>query len=203
MKKKEKGNAKCGSTVDPAASNGPECGAVLPQAASPVSGKKKFGFWGVFFSTLFSLLLTASTALLVPLLFLHALNEHQPIPAIGSVSASWLAEFFDSGWVFALGGTLVLIPLLAILLINTHRVRRVFLSVGVSAVAAALLSAALGFAGKYAIKLLSGDWQDALLNTTAVFKDFSIVCALILVILGAACLSIYSLIAVLKGGNHE
>ena len=50
---------------------------------------------------------------------------------------------------------------------------------------------------------LSEDWQDVLVNATVVFSDVCIICAIILIAIGATCLSVYSCIAIIKGGKHE
>lgn len=208
MKKKKKMEgivcSKCGGTIDPSTSNCSTCGSTaLEQASTPTKEKKVPGFWGVLFSVIFSLLLTVSFTMLVLLLFIHALNENTIIPSIGPISSDWLAVFFDSWYSLVLGGALVLIPILIIVLINTNRMRRIFLAIGCSAIASAILSVVAMIIKKQVLKLLSGEWQDTLVNATAVFGDFCIVCAIVLIVIGAACLSIYSCIAVIKGGKHE
>ena len=97
----------------------------------------------------------------------------------------------------------MLIPMLVIALINTHRVRRIFLGIGCSAIVSAILSIVVVIFRTQVLKVLSGEWQDALVNATAVFRDFCFICAEVLIVIGAACLSIYSCIAVIKGGKHE
>ena len=97
----------------------------------------------------------------------------------------------------------MLIPILIIVLINTNRIRRIFLAIGCSAIASAILSMVAYVTKTQLLKLLSGEWQDALVNATAVFGDFCVVCAIVLIVIGAACLSIYSCIVVIKGGKHE
>lgn len=208
MKKKKKiegiACSKCGGAIDPSTSNCSICGStVLEQTSTPTKEKKVSRFWRVLFSIIFSLLLTISFTLLVLLLFIHALNENTIIPSIGPISSDWLAVFFDSWYTLVLGGALVLIPILIIVLLNTNRKRRVFLAIGCSAIASAILSVVATIIKKQILKLLSGEWQDTLVNATAVFGDFYIVCAIVLVVIGTACLSIYSCIAVIKGGKHE
>lgn len=206
MKKKTVGNAcpKCGGTIDSSTLICSVCGeTVLAQAVSPIDEKKPPGIFGALFSGLFSLLLAVSTTLLVLLLFINALNKNVQIPSMGPISSDWLAVFFDSWYSLILGGVLVLLPMLIIIFINTHRIRRVFVSIGISAIISALFSAVLGFGDTRVIKLLSGEWQDTLINTTAVFKDFTFICAVILIVIGATCLSVYSCITVIKGAKHE
>lgn len=208
MKKKKKmeGNvcSQCGVAIAPSTSNCSVCGSTaLIQASTSTKEKKAPGFFSAMLSVIFSLLLTVSIILLVLLLFIHALNENTIIPAIGPISSDLLAVFFDSWYSLVLGGALVLIPVLVIALINTHRVRRLFLGVGCSAIASAILSIVVVIFRTQVLKVLSGEWQDALVNATAVFRDFCFICAGGLVAIGATCLSIYSCIAVVKGGKHE
>lgn len=165
--------------------------------------KKTSIFLGVLFTAIFSLLLSASIVLLILLLFIQALNENVIIPAVGFIPSDWLALFFDSWYSLVLGGALVLIPSLIIVLINMHRVRRIFLAIGCSTIASAMLSIVAIIIRTQIVKLLPGEWQDVLVNVTAVFRDFGVVCAIILLVIGATCLSIYSCIAVVKGGGHE
>lgn len=206
MKKRVKENvcANCGGALDPSASVCAACGeTVLDQVSAPVEGKKAPGFWNVFFSVIVGLLLTVSTTLLALLLFMHGLNETVRIPAVGPISGDWLAVFFDAWYPFVLGGAFVLIPLLIIVLINTHRIRRIFLTVGVSATAVAVFSVVFALFETQVVKMLSGEWQEALVNSTAVLKDFFVLYAIIMVVIGAACLSVYSCITVVKGARHE
>lgn len=159
---------------------------------------------GALFSVVFSLLLTISLIVFVLLLFIHALNENVIIPDIGPISSDWLALFFDSWYSLVLGGALVLIPILIIILINTNRIRRIFLAIGCSTIVSAMLDMATVIFRIQILKFLSGEWQDALVNATAVFRDFCIICAVVLVVIGATCMSIYSCIAVVKGDKkHE
>lgn len=208
MKKKKKLEgiicSQCGGAINPSTSNGSVCGiTALGQTSTPTKEKKSPSFWGVLFSVIFSLLLTVSITLLVLLLFIHAVNANAIIPSIGSISSDWLAVFFDSWYPLVLGGALVLIPILVIVLFNTNRIRRIFLAIGCSAIASAILSIVAIIIKTHILKLLSGEWQDALVNATTVFGDFCIVCAIILIVIGTACLSIYSCVVVIKGGKHE
>lgn len=161
------------------------------------------GILSSILSGLFSLLLALFTVLLVVLLFLHALSQNVLLPAVGGLSSYLIVSFFDHWYFLILGVALVLIQLLAILLLNLSRVRRFYLSVGCAAVGAAVLCCASGFLAPRAIRLFSGAWQDILVNTTAVFRDFSAFCAIVLAAVGFACISIYSCIRAVKGGSHE
>lgn len=206
MKKKMDGAvcSQCGGAIDPSTSNCSVCGSTASdQATTSTKVKKASGFWGVLFSVIFSLLLSISLIILVLILFIHALNENVIIPGVGPISNDWIALFFDSWYPLALGGALVLIPLLVITLINTHRIRIIFFAVGCSTIVSAILSIAAAILRTEALKALSGEWQDALVNATAVFGDFCIMCAIVLIVIGATCLSIYSCIAGIKGGKHE
>lgn len=195
---------KCGSGIEPSATVCPVCGeaAPAPEAGNAPEKKPSDGVRAVF-SAILGLLLAVFELFCVLLLFVHALNENVQIPSIGAISGDSLTVFLDSWCSVALGVVLALLPVLILVLINLHRIRRCFLSVGVSTIAAAVLCVVLGFIVTTVIKALPAEWQNTLVNTTVVFKDFSVVCAVILIAVGAACLSVYSCIAVIKGDKHE
>lgn len=206
MKKKMEGNvcSQCGGAIDPSTLDCSVCGSTaLIQESTSTKEKKALGCFSALLSVIFSLLLSVSFILVVLLLFIHALNENTIIPAIGPISSDLLAVFLGSWYSFVLGGALVLIPMLVIALINRHRVRRIFLGIGCSAIVSAILSIVVVIFRTQLLKVLSGEWQDALVNATAVFRDFCFICAGVLIVIGATCLSIYSCIAVVKGGKHE
>lgn len=208
MKNKKKMDSnicsRCGGKIDPSSSLCPVCGeAISVQGIATTDERKSRGVLRGLFSALFGLLLTAATVLLELLLFLYALNENVRLPSLGSISGDWLSVFFDSWYSLALGGALVLIPMLSLVLINTHRIRRIFITVGISSMATAIFSIVLGLTGAQIVKAFSGEWQDILIYATVAFEDFAVLCAVILIIIGAACISIYSSIAVVKGAKHE
>lgn len=197
--------AKCGGMIEPSASFCSLCGEPAPvqEPAVPKQRKERPGIMSVLGSILFGLLLAMSVVLLIGLLFVHALGQNVPIPAVGSASEELLARFFVSWFPFVLGGLLVLIPLLLLILIHRHRIRRAFFTLGISTVAAAVLSAVFGLFGGRIVGLLSEMWQEVLVNSTVVFQEFSVVCAVILAMFGAGCLSIYACIHAVKGEIHE
>lgn len=175
-----------------------------PNQATPDSKEKKAsGFWSTFFSAILSLLLTASFLAFELLLFLFALNKNVSLPDFGPLSGDSLAMFFDSWYSVFLGGAFVLIPILILVMINTKHIRDIFLAIGCSVIAAAVLSVAVSALKTQLLNLLPGEWQDAAINAVSVFGDFCIVCAIILTVIGAACLSAYSCIVAVKGGKHE
>lgn len=196
--------AQCGGAIDPSTLNCSICGyTALEQTSTPTKEKRTQKFLRVLFSVVFCLLLTVATLLLVLLLFIHALNENTIIPSIGPISSDWLVVFFDSWYSLVLSGALVLIPMLVVVLINTNRIRRCFLAIGCSAITSAILCTVAILIKTQIRKLLSGEWQNTLINSTSVFGDFCVVCVIILVVIGATCLSIYSCIVAIKGGSHE
>ncbi len=180
---------------------GGEAGPSAPAQAG--GGKRPPGIPGAIFSALFALLLAVAAALFVLLAFVQALSTNVQLPSAGAVSGEWLTGFFRSWYPIALGGALVSIPAAAVIAINRHRIRRAFAAIGASAVAAALCCAALGLAGPRVSRTLSGEWQDVLVHAVAAFRDLSMMCAVILIAAGAACLSAYACIAAVKGGKHE
>ena len=194
----------CGSVMDPSATFCLECGNnVSAQTVISTKGKKTSGVGGGLLTVVMSLLLSVSFVLLAVLLFVHALNENVIIPDVGLLTSDGLTEFFDSWYSLALGGALVLIPLLLVVLVNTHRARRAFLAIGSSAIASALLLTVVLCFRTQILNVLSGQWQDALVNATAAFRGFCLVCIIVLIAIGATCVSVYSCIAVVKGGRHE
>lgn len=175
----------------------------LEQTDIPVKKKWGTGVFGGVLSGIFGLLLTASIILFILLLFTSALSENTTIPDLGFVTGDWLAAFLNTWYSFALGGIMILIPLLVIICVNVHRIRRAFLVIGCSTIVSAVFNiATAGFAAQI-LSVFSGDWQDVLINTTVAYRSYSIICASGLVIIGATCLSIYSCIAVIKGGRYE
>lgn len=203
--KNKKVCAQCGGMIEPSAAFCPLCGEPAPvqEPAIPKHREERPGIWSILGSIMFGLLLAMSIVLLIGLLFVHALSQNVPIPAVGPASEELLAGFFISWFPFVLGGLLVLIPLLLLLLIHRCRIRRVFFTLGISTVAAAALSAVFGLFGGRILGMLSEVWQEVLVNSTVVFQEFSTVCAVILAMFGAGCLSVYACIHAVKGEIHE
>ena len=194
-----------GSPADLPASACPACGSAAKEQAvpSPAGRRRTNGLLGAFFSVIFSILLSVLMMLFAIFLFLHALGQRVMMPAAGPISDDWLALLFQSWYSLAIGGALVLVPLAAIILINAHSMRRSFLAVGCSMLLSAIFGIAAAITAPQALKLLPGAWQDILVNSVTAFGDFCIVWALLFIVIGAACLSIYSCIAAVKGGRHE
>ena len=149
------------------------------------------------------LLLAAAAVWTVWMLFVWSLRERADLPAAGPVSGEMLGAFLGSPFFFAAIGALVLIPAAVLVAANVHRLRRVFLGLGIAAAAAALLSAAAGLGRIWLLQRLDGAWQEFLVDTTAVFLDFSILCGVILAAGAAACFSIYGSIRGVRGGQYE
>ena len=175
----------------------------LEQTSIPIKKKWGTGGFGVLFSGIFGLLLTVSITLFILLLFIGALSENATIPDIGFITGDWLAVFLNTWYSFVLGGIMMLIPLLVIMFINVHRIRRAFLDIGCSAIVSAVFNIVTAGVAAQIIRVFSGDWQDVLINTTVAYRSYSIICASGLVIIGVTCLSIYSCIVVIKGGRYE
>lgn len=195
---------RCGGAVAPGLLRCPSCGeqVVLPEPRRRGGGKAARVF-GTIFTVLFALLLTASTVVLMLLLFLYGLHGYVTIPAMGPVSADWLAMFFDAWYSVALGVVLVLLPLALLLLINAHRIRRAFFALGLSAIGTALLSLAAALLGSYAVPWLPGAWRELAAGVAAAFRDYCTVWGIALILAGGTCLSVYACIAVVKGAKHE
>ena len=161
------------------------------------------GKGAVCLTVLCVLLLAAAAVWTVWMLFVWSLRERADLPAAGPVSGKMLGAFLDSPFFFAAIGALVLIPAAVLVAANVHRLRRVFLGLGIAAAAAALLSAAAGLGRIWLLQRLDGAWQEFLVDTTAVFLDFSILCGVILAAGAAACFSIYGSIRGVRGGRYE
>lgn len=169
-----------------------------------MDGKEKsFNLWRALVSVIISLILTFSIILFVFVLFIRGVSENTIIPSIGPVSSAWLSEFFDSWYSLVIFGALILIIVLIVALINKHRKSSTFRLIGYSSVMSAILIVTASIIKRRIFELFSGDWQDALINTTDVFGEFCIICATVLIMIGAANLSIYSCIVALKEDRHE
>lgn len=164
---------------------------------------KVLTFLGVLFSIIFSLFLSVSIIILVLLLFLNAINENVTLPDAFFFSGSSLDSFLGSPYSYVLNGALILIPVLLIILLNIRRARRIFLALAYSSCISIILLITSAIISPHVLNLLSGEWQNVLINTTVVFRDFCIICAIILFVIVVTCLSIYFCISAVKGGRHE
>ena len=164
-----------------------------------MGGRKGIKIIRTFFSIILSLLLAVIIFLFLLFLFARALNETVSFPSFGPVSGDLLAEILGEWYSMTFGVTAVMIPLLLIVLFNLSYIRRAFAFVGVSAIMAALFSAAFSFVSSEAIRSLSGEWQEALLNSRTVLKSFFAVWAVVMAAVGTFCISVYSCISVVKG----
>lgn len=165
--------------------------------------EKGIGFWNIFFTAICCLLLTILSAGFILLLFMYALNENIVLPAVGFISGDWLALIFDSWYLLAFGIALLVTMVLMVVLINISKIRRIYIAIGCTSIMSAILNIAIVMFRTHILKLFPAEWQEILVNTTAVFKDFEIICVIILVMIGATCLSIYSGIVVVKGDKGE
>lgn len=169
--------------------------------------RKKDHFGTVFFTGVFSLVLAAMTALFSLILFLQALGQTVKLPALGDITSKTVNAFFDSWLCIALGGVLVLLPLLIIVLMNTHRIFRIFQALGAAALLAAVLSGTGGLVlpvlANAGAAFLPDSWQGIFVNASGIFQDYALVVAVILCAVGAGCLSVSSCIRIVKGARHE
>lgn len=204
MKKKKNVCPQCQGAMDPATATCAACGYVAEKAKpARKKGNGFLRFLGVFFTVIFSIVLTVTLVALVAFLFAHALSENVALPALGPISGDWLAGFFAEWYSFAFGGIVALIPLLILVLINTRRMRRFFLATGWSSLVAMLVVIAAVIVRAWAVQWLPGQWHDALADATAGFRDFGNICAVALGVLGATCLSVYYSIVAATGGKKK
>lgn len=167
------------------------------------SGAKPASVLGAVAAVPVSFLMVVSLGLIEGLLIVSALNENFTIPAIGPVSEDLLARLLDSRLILALGVALAAIPLLLLVLCSLHRLRRAFLTAGVSALISAALSIGAGIMGARAVRVFPAQWQGILVSSSAVWGRFSMVCGFILIAAGAGSLSVYASIVAVKGDRHE
>ena len=206
MRKKKHNNQavcpRCGNSIDP---DTMLCTVCAEPVIVPGNGReeKSENFLGVFAMTLSGLMLAVSVVLMMILLFFHALHEKTSLPALGIISSQGMAIIFDAWYPFALGGGLILIWTLVIAMINVQRFRTFFRVVGVSVLAGAAGSASIGLLVNRLFRLMSGAWQDVMVNAAGVFREFALVYAVILVMVGSLFLLIHGCIAAVKGGSHE
>lgn len=180
----------------------PVCGAVGTVPEAPAQAKKPskaarvlLSACSVLLSALFALLLTAMALLL----FLQAVNQNAPLPALGRLDT---AAVLDAWYAMALGALLTLLPLVLLFVANRRCLRRAFAYVGASLLSAAALCVIGRIVASPALRLLHSAWQNALIEPLAVGQDFLMVSALLLLAVGAICLSVYFCIAAGKGDSH-
>lgn len=158
------------------------------------------GIIGSIFSGLF---LACSTILLVTLLFGHALNQLVQLPAIGFISDEWLTLLLDKWYAIAIGSALVLVCLFFLVLCNTHRIRRIFCTIGYAWSVSAILIGVLGCISTLWISRLPDLWQNTLIPVTSALQAFSYISAGVLLLLSFSGFSVYACIRAVKGGNYE
>lgn len=146
----------------------------------------------------FCLVLTVSIESLILFLFIRGVSQNVMLPAIGVISAEQLSSFLDSRLSLAAGGSLPLIPTLAIVLINWHKGSMSVLAVGCSAVASAMLSVVIAIYRIQILHLLYWDWQDTLVEVISLFRDYCIVLSLVQLTVGVSMLSLYRCIRIAK-----
>ncbi len=149
-------------------------------------------------SVFLGLLLALSILLLILFLFLSALGESG-----ASLTEIGLAGFWTSWVPPVLSGLLILLFLVLLLLWHRHRSRRFFLNLGISSVTVGFLSAGMGIVLPWIRQQLPAGWQNALVNSWEIFQGYSLFWAMLLLALGAGCLSGYFCVRAGKGGRNE
>ncbi len=149
-----------------------------------------------------SVILALCTVALLILIYLDALSGLWHIPDIGAVSSEWLLSLFSTWYVGLIGVALIAVPLLLIILVNVNRFRRVLLGVGISMLSVALVIMIFALLDEWLLGSFSADWQDVLVNTSAVLDSYCMLGAIVLVVIGAGCLSAYACIAAIKGAKR-
>lgn len=165
--------------------------------------EKLKGFANYMVNVLLAILLIVFITTFIGIVFLYSLAEHIKLPAIGYISSEGMTMFFESGYSIIIGIFFVILSLLLIVLINLKYIRRIFVTLGISFILTSGLNIGLAIFEPTIIRFLSGAWQDVLISTTVVFKEFTTLCSIFLLLSGSVCLSIYSCIAIIKGDSHE
>lgn len=149
-------------------------------------------------SVFLGLLLTLSTLLMILFLFLSALGEAgTPLAGIE------LAGFWTSWVPPVLSGLLVLVFAVLLILWHRHWIRRFFLNLGICCLVSSILSAGLGMAAPWIRQQLPAGWQNALVNSWEIFQGYFLVWTVLLLAVGAGCLSGYFCVRAGKGGRNE
>lgn len=142
---------------------------------------------------LLAIVLALLAALLVPLIYLNAYMDGVLAPA-GSALASGRAAALASLVVLILLGVLALLCVGGIILASIHRMRRLPLTLGVSLLTTALLTAAIAFAWSTLTGLLGSEWATALAGTADSYASWALPCACLIAAVGAALVSVYACI---------
>ena len=77
------------------------------------------------------------------------------------------------------------------------------MNLGISFLAVGILSAGTGIVVPWIRQQLPPGWQNALVNTWEIFQGYFLVWAVLLLALGAGCLSGYFCVRAGKGGRNE
>lgn len=175
----------------------------LKQPAALPKEKNRLGFWDFIFSAFLCILLSVFLIILATMIFVHGLSGGTALPALGPISGAQITSFFEARYFLIPCCILIFIPMLILIIVNAHRIRRIFPAFGCSSIIAAIIGIVMVIFRNEIVKNFSGEWQDTLVNSTSVFKELFIIFALILIAVGATFLSIYSCIAVTKGGKQK
>lgn len=162
--------------------------------------QKSPGILSIMLSCLFGLLLCLLTCLTAVVLFLHGLSDANQLPDLGRLD---LAGFFDSPVPVILAGLLILFSILLLVLCNLRHLRHGLTAIGASLFAAGPILLILGRLWPRLLPLFSRDWQIFFAYKTMIFRDFTTICALVILLPGAVLLSVGGCIrAAKKGGRH-
>ncbi len=160
------------------------------------------GACSVIFSVLAAIFLVVFTLLLLMTIFLHTIAGDTEFPAFGIFNAERMTNFLNSLYPVLFCSVLTAIPLLLILRLNIRRIRRAFLTLGISALSTGLLCIPAGMFSMVFIRLLPEALQDVMAAPSAVLADLSYVCAVIWIVAGSFLISVYSCINVLGGKSN-
>ncbi len=143
-------------------------------------------------ATFFCILGLAAVAELLPAaVFYHTVIDDIPLPDAAAINTDMLAAVLGSWFPTVFLALLAALLLALVLLLHQHRVRRVFVALGLASWLSAACSAALGvtlvpFAGRLPDGLL-----DLVVPVTGVYSDLMLLAAVCLAVAGSVLMAVY------------
>lgn len=159
---------------------------------------QRMGFSKWLFSLLLGFLLTVVTLTYCWCLFINAMQSGFVSTTQGFFGSGWVSDLLNSWFPIFLGAFLDIIVLTFLIVLHKKRIRRFFLFAGFFTILTAVLDFIFGIIALWLLPFFSADWQNAFVNSTVAFRAFSIIVALLLLVVGVTFLSIYFCISAAK-----
>ncbi len=195
MKKDKTENLICGvchSTFKPGAEQCSLCGSPISKAKL----QEKFGVVSVilnfvlgFFSTIFNY------AFIMSLFIYFVIVDFSSYFVTENDS---LYDFMSSSSPVIIVGAFAFILIFLIFCLNIHRIRRFFLSLGISSIVLCMINIFASIFKNEIISLFPNDWSDYLNSISGGFADYTILCIIALVVLATTCFTVYSCIHIIR-----